>query len=138
MDHDSYPPGYTVTVLASVKTIALIGASANPARASHSVMKTLLSKGYQVFPVNPGLAGQKLHGQKVYSSLAELPHPVDMVDIFRNSADAAAVVDDVLSLGVLPKVIWMQLGVRNDEAAVKAEAKGLTVIMNRCPAIELH
>ncbi len=136
MNHDSYSPDYIRTILQEVKTIALVGASANTVRPSYFVLKYLLDKGYEVHPVNPGLAGQELLGRKVYGSLAEIPGPVDMVDIFRNSDAAAEIVDEALALPVKPKVIWMQLQVRNDAAAAKAEAAGLRVVMNRCPKME--
>jgi predicted CoA-binding protein len=100
------------------------------------VFKYLLERGYRMIPVNPGQAGKEMLGQKVYARLADIPEPVDMVDIFRASAHAPAVVDEALALNPRPRVIWMQLGVRNDEAAAKAEAAGLKVVMNRCPKIE--
>jgi uncharacterized protein len=136
MNHDSYSADYTRSILRDVKTVALVGASANPTRPSHGVMKFLISKGYRVLPVNPGLAGQELLGQRVYASLKDIPHPIDMVDVFRNSEAALGVSQEALALSPLPKVIWMQLDVRNDEAARLAEAQGLKVVMNRCPAIE--
>jgi uncharacterized protein len=136
MNHDDYDPGYIRDILRNVKTIALVGASANESRPSYFVLKYLLEKGYKVFPVNPGLAGQDLLGQKVFASLAEIPEKIDMVDIFRSSEAAAAVVDEALALAPLPDVIWMQLSVRNDEAAQRAEAAGLKVVMNRCPKME--
>ncbi|MBL8791876.1 MAG: CoA-binding protein [Rhizobiales bacterium] len=136
MNHDSYSPDYIRSVLQDVKTVALVGASANTVRPSYFVMKYLLEKGYEVYPVNPGLAGQELLGRTVHGSLAEIPGPVDMVDIFRNSEAAAEIVDEALALPVKPKVIWMQLQVRNDEAAAKAEAAGIRVVMNRCPKME--
>jgi uncharacterized protein len=138
MNHDLYAQNYTTKILGQVKIIALVGASNNEARPSHSVMTFLIAHGYTVIPVNPGLAGQTLLGQMVYATLADVPNPVDMVDIFRNSEAAAQVVDEALALAIKPKVIWMQLGVRNDSAAAKAEAAGLQVVMNRCPAIELR
>lgn len=137
MNHENYPADYISDILQSVKTIALVGASSNELRPSHSVVKFLLSKGYEVIPVNPGLAGQLLHGQLVYARLEDIPKPVDMVDIFRNSAAAGGVVDEALKLSQKPSVIWMQLGVRDDAAAARAEAQGVKVVMNRCPAIEL-
>jgi uncharacterized protein len=137
MNHDQYADNYTTDILSGVKVIALVGASQNPARPSYGVMKFLLRKGFEVIPVNPGRADKEILGQKVYSSLAEIPRPVDMVEIFRNSDAAAGVVDEALALPILPKVIWMQLDVRHDAASVKAEAAGLLVVMNRCPAIEL-
>jgi uncharacterized protein len=138
VNHDFYPQHYTTEILKNVKSIALVGASQNPSRPSHGVMQFLLRKGYSVIPVNPGLAGQNLLGQKVYATLAEIPTQIDMVEIFRNSEAAALVVNEALELPTLPKIIWMQLEVRHDGAAAKAEAAGLKVVMNRCPAIELH
>ena len=123
-------------ILTGVKTIAVVGWSPKPDRASHGVAAFLRRKGFRVIPVNPGQAGQDSGlGEVVRASLAEAG-PVDMVDIFRNSEAAGPIVDEALKLDPPPKVIWMQLSVRNDEAAAKAEAKGLTVIMNRCPKIE--
>jgi len=136
MTHDAYPDSLIREILKNTKRIALVGASANEARPSWIVTKYLLDRGYDVIPVNPGLAGQTLLGKPVYGSLAEIPGTVDMVEIFRNSQAAGPITDEALTLDPLPKVIWMQLSVRNDEAAAKAEAKGITVIMNRCPKIE--
>jgi uncharacterized protein len=136
VNHDDYPADYIRGILREVKTIALVGASANGVRPSNLVMKYLMDKGYTVIPVNPGLAGQELFGQKVYASLAEIPVAFDMVDVFRNSEAAATVVDEALALAVLPKVVWMQLTVRNDAAAARAEAAGVKVVMNRCPKME--
>lgn len=136
VDHDSYPDAYIRDILKSVKTIALVGASANPARPSYIVMKYLIERGYDVIPINPGLAGKTLLGKTVYGRLADIPHPVDMVEIFRNSEAAGPVTDEALALSPLPGVIWMQLSVRNDAAAERAEARGLKVVMNRCPKIE--
>jgi predicted CoA-binding protein len=136
MDHDTYPNDYIREILKGVKSIALVGASQNPARPSWIVMKYLMERGYDVIPINPGLAGQELLGKRVYKNLKEIPHPVDMVEIFRNSQAAGPITDEALSLETLPKVLWMQLSVRNDDAAKKAEDKGLKVVMNRCPKIE--
>ncbi len=136
MNHDAYPDDLIRGVLSSVKSIAMVGASNNPARPSFLVLKYLLGRGYRVVAVNPGLAGKDILGAPVYASLADIPEPFDMVDIFRNSEAAGAIVDEALALPTPPKVIWMQLTVRNDEAAARAEARGLTVIMNRCPKIE--
>ncbi len=136
MNHDSYPDDLIRSILKSAKTIALVGASANEVRPSYFVLKYLLGRGYRMFPVNPGIAGTEILGAKVYGSLAEIPEPLDMVEIFRNSEAADGIVDEALALDPLPKVIWMQLSVRNDAAAARAEARGVQVIMNRCPKIE--
>jgi predicted CoA-binding protein len=136
MNHDSYSIDYIRDILRSIRTVALVGATDNDRRASNFVLRYLLDKGYDVTPVNPALAGQEVVGRKVYATLNEIPHPIDMVDIFRNSLAALAVTDEALSLMPLPKVIWMQLSVRNDEAAARAEAKGVKVVMNRCPKME--
>jgi len=134
--HDSYADDVIHGILKSVKSIALVGFSSNTVRPSYFVTKYLIERGYKVYPVNPGLAGQEFFGAKVYATLADIPDAIDMVEIFRNSEAAGPITDEALSLQPIPKVIWMQLGVRNDEAAAKAEAKGITVIMNRCPKIE--
>lgn len=133
-NHDSYSEKYILSILRSVKTIAMVGASANPVRPSYFVLKYMLAKGYFVVPINPGQAGKEILGQTVYGSLAEIPHPVDMVDIFRNSEIAGSITDDAIAIGA--RVVWMQLTVRNDDAAARAEAAGLNVVMNRCPKIE--
>ena len=138
MSHDRYSDPYIAGILGSARTIAMVGASAVTNRPSYFAMKYLLGKGYRVIPVNPTLDGKEILGQRVYASLAEVPAPVDIVDIFRNSAAALEVVREAIrlkdTLGI--KVVWMQLGVRNDEAAAEAEAAGLQVVMNRCPKIE--
>ena len=121
-------------ILERVKTIALVGASANWNRPSYFVMKYLQGKGYRVIPVNPGIAGKRLLGEMAYASLRDIPDKVDMVDVFRRSEDTAPIVEDAVAIGA--EVVWMQLGVRNDAAAKIAEAAGLEVIMNRCPKIE--
>ena len=136
MNHDSYPDRLIGTILDGVETIAIVGASAHQARPSYAVLRYLVVHGYRVFPINPGLAGGSLQGLPVYARLADVPEPIDMVDVFRNSEAAGAVVDEALALVPLPRVIWMQLKVRNDAAAERAEAAGLHVIMNRCPKIE--
>lgn len=136
MNHDTYEPAYIGGILRAVKTVALVGASDSPVRPSYFVMQYLLDKGYDVFPVNPTLAGASILGRAVHATLKEVPRPIDMVDIFRNSAAAAKIVDDALTLDPLPKAIWMQLRVRNDEAAARAEARGIKVVMNRCPKME--
>lgn len=134
--HDDYSDDHIRSVLDRVKTIAIVGASADPVKASFFVLKYLRDKGYRVIPVNPKLAGQAILGEPVYASLKDLPEPPDMVDIFRNATAAAGVTEEAIAAGA--KVVWMQLGVRNDEAATRAEAAGLTVIMNRCPKIEVQ
>src|SRR5689334_18600244 len=136
MNHDNYPNDYIRGILNSVKTIALVGASGNPARPSWIVTKYLLERGYDVIPINPGLAGGEILGRRVYGRLAEIPRPLDMVEIFRNSAAAGPITEEALQLEPPPKIIWMQLSVRNDEAAARAEARGVKVVMNRCPKIE--
>ena len=121
-------------ILSSVRTIAMVGASSNWNRPSYFVMKYLQNKGYRVIPVNPGTAGQEQLGEKIYASLRDIPDPIDMVDVFRASDAVGPIVDDAIAIGA--KIVWMQLGVRNDDAAAKGEAAGLEVIMNRCPKIE--
>ena len=136
MNHDRYDNAYIAEILNSVKTIAIVGASANDVRPSYFVAKYLLAKSFQVFPVNPGQAGKEILGQLVYAKLADIPVQIDMVDVFRASDAVPGIVDEVLALEHLPKVLWMQLGVRDDEAAERAEAAGIKVVMNRCPKIE--
>ncbi|WP_136618727.1 MULTISPECIES: CoA-binding protein [Mesorhizobium] len=136
MNHDSYDNTYIAGILNSVKTVAMVGASANDVRPSYFVLKYLLAKGFSVFPINPGQAGKEILGRTTYSRLADIPEPIDMVDIFRAAAAVPGIVDEALRLDPLPKVIWMQLGVRHDEAAARAEAAGIKVVMNRCPKIE--
>jgi uncharacterized protein len=137
MNHESYGDSLLREVLTQTKTIALIGASANEMRPSYGVMEFLLDHGYRVIPVNPGLAGQTLLGQMVVASVSEITIPIDMIDIFRNSETIPVMADEILELSNLPKVIWMQLGVFHRDAAAKLEHRGITVIMNRCPAIEI-
>jgi predicted CoA-binding protein len=136
VDHDNYPDSYIRGILNTVKTIAMVGVSANTSRPSYFAFKYLHERGYRMIPVNPGLAGGELLGRKVYAALADIPEPVDMVDIFRASQYAVGIVREALPLTPRPQVIWMQLGIRNDEAARLAEANGLKVVMNRCPKIE--
>lgn len=136
MTHDSYPDETIRAILKRVKTIALVGASANPARPSYIVLKYLKERGYRMIPVNPGLAGQTILGEPVVASLSDIREPVDMVEIFRNSQAAGGITDEALAMNPRPGVIWMQLSVRNDEAAARAEAAGIEVVMNRCPKIE--
>ena len=136
MDHDSYDDRYIRGILNTVKTIAMVGVSANTSRPSYFAFKYLLERGYSMIPINPGLEGQALLGRKVYAKLADVPEPIDMVDIFRASRYAPGIVEEALALSPRPQVIWMQLAIRNDEAAKLAEANGLKVVMNRCPKIE--
>jgi len=133
-----YPESLIKSILRSTKTIAMVGASGNEMRPSYFAMKYLLDKGFLIHPINPGMAGKEILGRTVYGSLKDVPPPVDMVDIFRDSSAALGIVDEALAekdrLGI--KVIWMQLGIINEEAATKAREAGLTVIMDRCPKIE--
>jgi predicted CoA-binding protein len=138
MSHDTYSDDEIAQVLSDARIFAFVGASANTSRPSYFAMKYLLGKGYQVIPINPGVAGKEILGQKVYGTLTGLEGSVDVIDIFRNSEAALGITREAIAvkdkLGL--KVIWMQLGVRNDEAAAEAEAAGLKVIMNRCAKIE--
>jgi predicted CoA-binding protein len=136
MNHDSYSDTYIRGILNTVKSIAMVGASEKENRPSYFAFKYLLERGYTMIPVNPGHAGEQMLGQRIYARLADIPVPVDMVDIFRASQYALGVVQEALTLTPRPQVIWMQLGVRNDEAAALAEANGMRVVMNRCPKIE--
>jgi predicted CoA-binding protein len=138
MNHDHYPQGYTQALLGNVKSIAVVGASPNEARPSFGVMRFLISKGYQIIPVNPGQAGGEILGQTVMAALGDLKEPVDMIDVFRASEAIPAIADEILALPWKPKLVWLQLGIRNDDAAAKLEAAGIMVVMNRCPAIELN
>ena len=134
MTHDTYTDAYLKGVLDNTKTVAMVGASPNWNRPSYFVMKYLQSKGFKVYPVNPRAAGEEILGEAVYASLDDLPETVDMVDVFRSSEAAGSITDDAVKHGA--KTVWMQLTVRNDEAAARAEAAGLNVVMNRCPKIE--
>src|SRR5271167_2291534 len=134
LDPIPYSDAQLRAILQRVKTIAMVGASANWNRPSYFVMKYLQGKGYRVIPVNPGIAGQTLLGERVYASLRDILEPIDMVDVFRAAREAPAIVGDAIAIGA--KVVWMQLGIRNDAAAAKAEQAGIEVIMNRCPKIE--
>ncbi len=137
MNHEQYSDAYISGILADCKAIALIGASPNEARPSFGVMQFLLGKGYKVTPVNPGQAGKEILGQQVCASLADLPAPADMIDVFRASEAIPALTDEILALPWRPKAVWMQLAIRDDAAAARLEAEGVKVVMNRCPAIEI-
>jgi uncharacterized protein len=136
MNHDQYPDSYIRGILNTVKTIAMVGISPKDNRPSYFAFKYLLERGYRMIPVNPGQAGKEILGQKVYARLADIPEPVDMVDIFRASEHARPIVQEAIAMKKPPRVIWMQLSVRNDQAAALAEAAGMKVVMNRCPKIE--
>ena len=135
MNHDDYSEAYLRDILTSVRTIAVVGASPRTHRPSHGVMRYLQRQGYRAIPVNPFVAGDMLLGEHCYAALADIPEPVDMVDIFRRSELAGAAVDDAIAIGA--KAVWLQLGVIDAIAAARAEAGGLRVVMDRCPAIEI-
>jgi predicted CoA-binding protein len=135
VNHDDYPDDHLRGILTSVKTIAVVGASPRPQRPSHGVMRYLQRHGYRAIPVNPFAAGQEILGERVHARLADIGEPVDMVDIFRRSEAAGTVVDEAIAVGA--KIVWMQLDVRDDAVAARAEAHGLKVVMDRCPAIEI-
>jgi hypothetical protein len=136
MNHDTYPDDYIRQILNGVKSIAMVGASPVDVRPSYFAFKYLVQRGYDMIPVNPGHVGKSLLGRPFVASLGDIGRPIDMVDIFRSSVHIMPVVDEALKLSPLPKVIWMQLGARDDAAAAKAEAVGIRVVMNRCPKIE--
>jgi predicted CoA-binding protein len=136
MNHDAYSDDYIRSILNSVKSIAMVGASPVDVRPSYFAFKYLVQRGYDMIPVNPGHVGKSLLGRPFVASLGEIDRPIDMVEIFRSSQYLMPVVDEALKLSPLPKVIWMQLGGRDDAAAEKAEAAGVKVVMNRCPKIE--
>ena len=135
MDHDNYPDAYLRDILTTARTIAVVGASPRRERPSYRVMAYLQRRGYRAIPVNPNAAGETINSERVYASLAEVPEPIDMVDVFRRTEAAGVVADQAIAIGA--KVVWMQLGVRDEAAAARAEAHGLKVVMNRCPAIEI-
>jgi len=135
MDHDTYPDAFLRDILTGVRTIAVVGASPRPHRPSHGVMRYLQRQGYRAIPVNPFAAGDTILGERCYAALDEIGEPIDMVDVFRRSEAAGAIVDQAIRVGA--KVVWMQLGVVDREAASRAEAKGIKVVMDRCPAIEI-
>ncbi len=136
MNHDeAYPAEYLAGILQEVKTIAMVGASSDPTKFSYGVLRVLHETGYDMIPVNPLEAGSKIRGLKCYDRLSSIPRPVDMVEVFRTSEAAYGITEEAIEIGA--KVVWMQIGVRNDDAARLAEAAGLKVVMNRCPKIEL-
>lgn len=134
MTHDHYNDAYIRDILVNHRVVAMVGASPNQSRPSHFVMKYLLARDFDVVPVNPSRAGKQLLGQQIFGTLSDVDRPIEIVDIFRNSEAALPITQDAIAVGA--KVVWMQLGVRNDEAALLAEAAGLKVVMNRCPKIE--
>ncbi|SEI06352.1 CoA-binding protein [Tardiphaga sp. OK245] len=136
MNHDSYNDAYIREILNTVKTVAMVGASPQNVRPSYFVFKYLAERGYDMIPINPGQVGKSLLGKPFVASLQEIGRPIDMIDIFRSAEHVMPIVELALTLNPLPKVVWMQLGVRHDEAAVKLEAAGIKVVMNRCPKIE--
>lgn len=135
MRHDAYSDDYLREVLTSARTVAVLGASPRPDRPSHRVMAFLQRRGYRTIPVNPNAADEEIRGEHCYAALAEVPEKIDMVDVFRRSSAVAAAVDEAIAAGA--KIVWLQLGLRDDRAAARAEARGLKVVMNRCPAIEI-
>ena len=136
MNHDAYSDSYIRGILNTVKTIAMVGISPKENRPSYFAFKYLMERGYRMIPVNPRQAGKTILGQKVYAKLSDIPDPIDMVDVFRGSEHVLPIVQEAVALKPKPQVIWMQLMVRNDEAAKLAEDAGLKVVMNRCPKIE--
>lgn len=136
MDHDTYLNSYLADILATAKNVAVVGASRDDKRPSHWISGFLLGKGYRVFPVNPLHSGESILGQRVYGSLAEIPEPVDLVDVFRRPEHLEAIVDEVLAMSPRPAALWCQLGIRNDAAAARAEAAGIKVVMNRALVCE--
>jgi uncharacterized protein len=137
MPHDRYDNALIARVFQTTKTIAMLGASPNEDRPSNGVMRFLLARGFRVIPVNPGQAGKEIHGQTVYATIADIPDAIDMVDVFRPASALPGIYDEVLALSVKPKFVWTQLDIRDDAQAARAEAAGIVVIQNRCPAIEL-
>ncbi len=135
-NHDHYSDEMMRSVLKSVKSIAIIGASGNTIRPSYFVAKYMAAKGYKLFPINPGHAGKEIADAMTYESLASLPGPVDMVDIFRRKETLPGIVTEIMQMPELPKVVWLQLGIRDDSIASALEMAGITVIQNRCPKIE--
>lgn len=136
MNHDTYKDAYIEGILSSVRRVAIVGASANTVRPSYFVVKYLLAKGFEVYPINPGQAGNTICGVPAYATLADVPHKIDMVDCFRRIESLPAIVNEIMQLETLPKVVWMQLGIRDDAIASALEMAGIQVVQNRCPKIE--
>ena len=136
MNHDKYEDSYIRGIMHLVKSVAIVGASPKDNRPSHFVVKYLNERGYKVFPVNPGQGDGEIANIKAYAKLSDVPEPIDMIDVFRSSDAVPGVLEEALKLSPLPKVFWMQLGVRDDESAARAEAAGMKVVMDRCPKIE--
>jgi uncharacterized protein len=134
IDRENYSDEYLLDILKNNRVVAMVGASPNRNRPSSFAMKYLQSKGYRVIPVNPVALGQEILGEKVYANLKDIPVKIDIVDIFRKSDVVPPIVDDAIAIGA--KVVWMQLGVRHEEAAAKAQRAGLKVVVNRCMKIE--
>lgn len=135
MNHDAYDDAWIRSILTETRTIAVVGASAHTDRPSNEVLRYLVQCGFDVVAINPGLAGGEIAGRPVYARLADVPHRIDLVDVFRNSAAAGGVIDEAIAIGA--GAVWLQLGVRDDAGAARAEAAGLKVVMDRCPAIEM-
>jgi predicted CoA-binding protein len=136
MNHDKYDDSYIRGILHAVKSVAIVGASPKDNRPSHFVVKYLAERGYKVFPINPGQGDGEIGGIKAYAKLADVPEPIDMIDVFRSSDAVPGVLDEALQLSPRPKVFWMQLGVRHEDSAKRAEEAGMQVVMDRCPKIE--
>lgn len=136
-NHDHYSDALIAEVLSQTKTIALVGASPKPERASNRVLGYLVEQGYQMTPINPGHAGKSIHGQPVVATLSDLSAPVDMIDVFRSIAALPALFDEILSLPIMPKYVWLQLAIRDDAQAERLESAGIIVVQNRCPKIEI-
>ena len=136
MNHDKYDDSYIRSIMHDVKSVAVVGASPKDNRPSHFVVKYLAERGYKVFPINPGQGDGDIAGIKAYAKLSDVPEPIDMIDVFRSSDAVPGILDEALKLSPPPKVFWMQLSVRNDEAASRAEEAGMRVVMDRCPKIE--
>lgn len=134
IDHDAYPPGYLAQILRATRTIAIVGASTDSRRPSFAIMRYLQRAGFRTLPVNPLAVGETLHGERVHASLRDVPEHVELVNVFRRPDFVGVVVDDAIAVGA--PALWMQLGIRNDEACARAEAAGLKVVMNRCISVE--